>query len=65
MGKKIVITWLSLALLIAMANGVFAQQKYAGQTLRVATFGGAYLDVRKKLVGEPLEKATGCKNIKG
>ena len=59
MMKKTVIACLSLVLLIAMANGTFAQQRYAGQTLRVATFGGPYLDLRKKFTAGPLVKQMG------
>jgi putative spermidine/putrescine transport system substrate-binding protein len=57
--------YLSLFLFIGMviSQVAFAQQKlpYAGQTLRVATWGGAWVDIRKVLIGQQLEKVTGAK----
>ena len=55
---------LGLSLFVwVMFEPAFAQQKisYAGKTLRVATWGGAWRDIREKLVGQPVEKATGAK----
>jgi len=45
------------------ASQAFAQQKatYAGRTLKAATYGGSWQENRNKLVGQPLEKATGAK----
>ncbi len=55
-----------LAVLCGLACGVspevsFAQQSYAGQTLRVATWGGTWVDAIKKSVGDKFEAATGAK----
>ncbi len=57
--------WILLGVFFCAAwvQGASAQQKgpYAGRTLKAATYGGTWQEVRHKLVGIPFEKATGAK----
>lgn len=61
--KKVVCLSVVLFSLVVISHVAFAQEKvsYAGRTLKVATWGGAWRDIRDKLVGQPLGKATGAK----
>jgi len=61
--KATLVVALSMCVVAALGRAAPAQQKgaSAGRTLRVATWGGAWQEIRYKLAGEPLEKATGAK----
>ncbi len=60
--RKRISIFVILALFMTMVPGAFAQQKsYAGKTLRAATWGGSWQEIRHKLVGQQIEKATGAK----
>lgn len=61
--KQALCLGLSLCIVVAMCQVASGQQgvSYAGRILRVATWGGSWREFRDKLVGQPLEKATGAK----
>jgi putative spermidine/putrescine transport system substrate-binding protein len=61
--KQALSVGLFLCVVAGMYQVAFGQQagSLAGRTLRVATWGGGWRDIRDKLVGQSLEKATGAK----